>query len=264
MLLALPCFVAVALWMEVRRGGQDATARSPRPGALDALTIAGLGAIGYYVASTLDYLGLQYVTASVGRLFLFAYPTIVLVLSFLILGKRPRLAEIGALLITYIGLFIVLWPGLAGENRSILQGAMLIFGSALCFAVFLVGASSMTQRYGSLRFTAWAMCVACLCCIAQFLVLRPLDALSVPWPVFWLCVTIAIVSTVLPVFAIGEALRRIGANRVALIGALGPVSAIAFGAIGLDEAISLEQLIGSAFVIGGVMIVTVRPAKPSA
>lgn len=262
MLLSLPCFMAVAAWMELRRRRRPRPIRSKNPGLRDGTVIVGLGMLGYWVASTLDYLGLQYVSASLGRLLLFAYPTIVLILSFLFFGKRPKPVELAALAATYAGLVIVMWPGLAGDNPSLLHGAILILGSGTSFAVFLVGAGHMTQRYGSLSFTAWAMCVASLCCVLQFLVLRPVAALAVPWPVFWLCVTIAIVSTVLPVFAVGEALRRIGATRVALIGALGPVSAIIFGALGLDEDIGIEQLAGSALIIAGVLLVTVRP-KPA-
>jgi drug/metabolite transporter (DMT)-like permease len=58
-------------------------------------------------------------------------------------------------------------------------------------------------------------------------------------------------------------LRRIGANQVAMIGAVGPVSAIIFGGIVLDESMSLIQLAGAALVIVGVLLATVgrRAAK---
>jgi drug/metabolite transporter (DMT)-like permease len=57
-----------------------------------------------------------------------------------------------------------------------------------------------------------------------------------------------------------EALRRIGANQVALIGALGPVSTIFLGWVGLDEAMSVWQLAGAALVLLGVLLVSMRPA----
>jgi drug/metabolite transporter (DMT)-like permease len=57
-----------------------------------------------------------------------------------------------------------------------------------------------------------------------------------------------------------EALKRIGASQVAMIGALGPVSTIALGWVGLDEAMSALQLAGAALVLAGVLLVSVKPA----
>jgi drug/metabolite transporter (DMT)-like permease len=71
----------------------------------------------------------------------------------------------------------------------------------------------------------------------------------------------ALVSTVLPVFMTSEALRRIGANQVALYGALGPVTTIFFGWMGLDEIMTPVQLAGALLVLGGVLLVTFKAAR---
>jgi drug/metabolite transporter (DMT)-like permease len=60
-----------------------------------------------------------------------------------------------------------------------------------------------------------------------------------------------------------EALKRIGANQVAMIGALGPVSTIALGWVGLDEAMTALQLVGAVLVLAGVLLVSVKPSKPA-
>jgi drug/metabolite transporter (DMT)-like permease len=77
-----------------------------------------------------------------------------------------------------------------------------------------------------------------------------------------LMAAVAVVSTVIPAFMVSEALRRIGANHVSLIGGLGPLVAIVFGYIGLDEAMTVLQFCGAALILAGVMIVSVRPARP--
>jgi drug/metabolite transporter (DMT)-like permease len=74
----------------------------------------------------------------------------------------------------------------------------------------------------------------------------------------------AVFSTVLPVFLTAEALRRIGANQVALLGALGPVTTLFSGSTGLDETLAPVQWAGVALVLAGVMLVTLRPAKTPA
>jgi drug/metabolite transporter (DMT)-like permease len=69
----------------------------------------------------------------------------------------------------------------------------------------------------------------------------------------------AIFSTVLPTFMTAEALKRIGANQVAILGALGPVTTIFFGFVGLDEQMTWLQLLGTALVLAGVVLVTLKP-----
>ena len=50
-----------------------------------------------------------------------------------------------------------------------------------------------------------------------------------------------------------EGIKRIGANQVAMIGAIGPVLTIFFGWLLLSEPVTLVQLIGAVLVLGGVL-----------
>jgi drug/metabolite transporter (DMT)-like permease len=177
------------------------------------------------------------------------------------LHTRPRARELVALGVTYSGVALVMANAAQGANRDLALGAALCFASAAGYAVYLVAGSQVVQRVGSMRFTAYAMTVASGFCILQFLLLRPLSALAMPGQVYGLAIAMALVSTVLPVFITTEALRRIGANQVALFGALGPVTTLFFGWMGLDEVMTPVQLAGAALVLGGVALVTLRAAK---
>jgi drug/metabolite transporter (DMT)-like permease len=252
MVFSLPFFVATAFW--VRRD----TARTPLT-RRDWWAVLFLGFLGYYLASFLDFLGLQYISAGLGRLMLFLYPTITVLLSALFLGKYVSRRDIVALVISYAGLALVLSQGFAGENRNLTLGALLVFGSALCYAVYLVSSSQVVTRIGSMRFTAYATSVASLLCILQFLLLRPLSALQLPPQVYGLAIAMALGCTVLPVFVTSEALRRIGANQVAIIGAAGPVTTIFLGWLGLEESMTLLQIAGAVLVLAGVLLVTTKP-----
>ena len=64
-----------------------------------------------------------------------------------------------------------------------------------------------------------------------------MSALVLPWQVYALAIVMAVGCTVVPVFMTSEALRRIGANHVAMLDALGPVSTVALGWLELDEEI---------------------------
>ena len=254
MVLSLPFFLAAAAW--VAREG----ARAPI-GGRDAWAIVFLGFVGYYFASFADFLGLQYVSSGLGRLILFIYPTLVVILSLAFLHKRPTAREVVALGVTYSGIALVMSNAVGSSNANLALGAALCFASAAGYAVYLVASSQVVQRVGSVRFTAYAMSVASAFCILQFLLLRPLSALQLPGEVYGLALAMALFSTVLPVFITSEALRRIGANQVALFGALGPVTTIFFGWLGLDEIMTPVQLAGAALVLGGVLLVTFKAAR---
>ena len=250
MVFSLPFFLAAAAW-----AGRD----RERPPVVrrDALAIVFLGFVGYYFSSFVDFLGLQYISAGLGRLILFLYPTLVVLLSLVFLRKRPSPRELTALILTYSGIAVVMSQAL-GANVNLPLGAALVFASAVGYSVYLVAGSQVVRRVGSMRFTAYAMTVASAFCIAQFFLLRPVSALELPTPVYGYALAMALGSTVFPVFVTSEALKRIGANQVALIGALGPVTTIFFGWLGLDESMTPVQLLGAALVLPGVMLVSIK------
>src|SRR5690242_6032683 len=254
MVFSVPFFVAAALWV---RGG---TEHRPLAGR-ELAAVAGLGILSYYGASFLDFIALQYIPAGLGRLLLFTYPTIVVLLSAAFLGKRVTRREIVALALTYAGLALVFEQSLQGEHRNFWLGASLAFGSSVCYALYLVAGAEVITRVGSVRFTAYAMTAASVACILQFFALRPLSALDLPAPVYAYAIAMAVVSTAVPVFMTSEALRRVGANTVAIIGALGPVTTIVFGWLGLEETMTLIQIAGSALVLVGVVVISLKPGK---
>lgn len=250
MALSLPFFLAIGWWL--RR-------EEPVLSARDWTNAALLGFVGYYAASYLDFIGLQYVGAGVGRLILFLFPTLVVLLSFVFLRKRPAARELAALALSYAGIALVVSAHLSpAGGTSFLFGAVLIFAGALLYAVYLVAGSQVVKRLGSMRFTAYSMSFAALPAVLQYVLLEPLSSLEVPRAVWGYAVVLALFSTVLPVFLQAEALKRIGANHFALVGALGPVSVAVTSAIGLDESFTALQALGGLFVIAGVLLVSLK------
>jgi drug/metabolite transporter (DMT)-like permease len=253
MMIALPVFIGMAAWTHIKHGTSGASAR-------DVAAAVGLGCIGYYAASTLDFIGLQYVPAGIGRLILFVYTSFVFVLSSLFLGTPIRGRDVLALVLIYSGLALGLavTPPTSGQNMML--GVTLILAGAMLIAIYLVSGSQIVNRLGTVRYTSYAMISAAVCCIFQFAMLRPLSALDVPQNTMVLCAVLTVVS-VLPEFFVAEALRRIGANQVAIIGALGPVSTMVFGYAALGETMTMLQLLGAGLVVGGVVAVSRARAR---
>jgi drug/metabolite transporter (DMT)-like permease len=256
MVFSLPFFIGVALWSRRDRSQAPLSRR-------DTAAILALGFSGYYASSFLDFLSLQYVSASLERLILFLYPTMVLLISVLFLKRRASRREFAALAISYAGIALVFLHDLASgaTNRDLGLGGTLVFASALLYAMYLIAGTDVISRVGSARFTAYAMTVACLCVIAQFLLLHPLAKLDLPWQVYAYGAAIALLSTVLPIFMTSEALKRIGAMKVSMLGALGPVATI-FGDVWIMGApVGALQIGGSALVLIGVFIISTQARK---
>ncbi len=254
MALSLPFFIVM--------GAVAGRRASRRLAAGDWVWMAALGFLGYYLASYLDFLGLNHISAALERLILFLYPTLVIVLSALFLSKPIGGRMLGALALCYLGIALALGHDLhlGGDAAAVLTGSALVFGSALAYALYLMGNGEVVGRLGSLRVTALATSFACVYCIAQFLVLRPAASLfALPWQVYGLGLAMALFSTVGPVWMVSEAIRRLGAGPVSLTGTLGPVITIFLGWLILDEAIGPWQLAGAVLVIAGVLVMARSP-----
>jgi drug/metabolite transporter (DMT)-like permease len=251
MLFALPLFVLLAWWAS--RGKPPLTRR-------DWLAVAGLGFSGYYMASFLDFAGLQYITASLERLILYLNPTLVLALSVLLLGRKTSAAQLGALAVSYAGVLLVFGHELSFAGPDAVLGSALVFASAVSYALYLLYSGEVVRRLGALRLTGLATTVACLLCIAQFLLLRPLEAaLTVAPQVIWLSVLNAVLCTFVPVIAVMMAIERIGSTMTAQTGMIGPLSTIFMGAVILGEPFTAWVAAGTALVLAGIwMLARVR------
>jgi drug/metabolite transporter (DMT)-like permease len=251
MLFALPLFLVLAWW--AGRGRRPLT-------RTDWLLVLGLGFTGYYLASFLDFAGLQYISASLERLILYLNPTLVLLLGALLFGQRVRARQLLAMGISYAGIALVFGHELRLTGPDVALGALLVFASAASYAVYLVYSAQAVRRIGSLRLTGLATSVACALCIAQFLLLRPLAAAVVPEPVLWLSLLNAIVCTFVPVLAVMMAIERIGAALTAQTGMIGPLATVALGVTVLGEPFNAWILAGIAFVLLGVgLLARTRP-----
>ncbi len=249
MVFALPFFVLMAWW--AGRGKASLTQR-------DWQGVVGLGFCGYYLSSFLDFWGLEFISASLERLILYLNPTIVLVLGALLFKKHITQRQGVAMAISYSGVLLVFGHevGLAGPHA--VWGALLVFLSAVTYAVYLTYSGQLVQRLGALRLAGLATSVACFFCIVQFALLRPITAAQVPEPVFWLSLLNATACTVLPVLLVMMAIERIGPGLTAQTGMIGPMSTLLMGVWILDEPFNMWIIAGTVLVLSGVFWVT-RP-----
>jgi drug/metabolite transporter (DMT)-like permease len=256
MLFALP-FYAAAMWYYFA----NQQLKKVKPSTYFAAGLIGL--LGYYISSLFDFIGLQYVSASIERIILFIYPTLAVLLNLLIFKVAITKRQWLAILITYIGIGLAYW----GELNQIPDTKMFFFGTwmillcAITFAFYLVGSGKIIPKIGAPQFTSLSMLAASVGIFIHYFVTHPQGIASiVDMPILysssiWLVIALAIIGTVIPSFLMSGGMKRIGSNDLAIITSIGPVSTLFQARWILNEAFSWEQILGTVFVVLGVILV---------
>ena len=250
MVFSLPIFLGFAWW-----GGRNAAPMTRR----DLLGVVVLGCTGYYLASLLDFMGLQYISASLERLILYLNPTMVLLLGWLLHRRGVVRRQWLGMSLSYVGVLLVFGRELHAQGPNVGLGATLVFLSAVSYAIYLTLSPVLVQRLGALRLVGWATSIASVLCVAHFVVTRPWSAALVPAPVLGLSLLNAILCTAVPVLLVMLAIERIGAATTAQIGMIGPMSTLLMGVVILGEPLSIWLLAGTALVLAGIMVFSARP-----
>ena len=250
MLFSAPFFAMLGWWAS--RDG----ANEPLSWA-DRRMLVVLGLIGYYLASYFDFLGLQYVTAALERLLLFVHPTFVVLFSAMLFGRRITRIDVIAIVLSYLGIFVVFYNDLSTQAGNVLLGSAWVLLSALFYAAYLIGSGRLVGRVGTLRFACYAGIISSVAVVTHFLVTRDASLIvSQLAPVYGLSLVMAVFSTVMPIVLTSEGIRRIGASHASIIGSVGPLATIFLGAIFLGEPVTLVQIVGALFVLAGVLTIS--------
>ncbi len=244
---ALPLFLLVA-WREERRADAPLL-------AADAARCAGLGVVGYYLASFLDFEGLRFIGVGLERMVLYLYPAVVVLAGALFLGQRPTALMLGALGGTSAGIAMTFAGSSGGGPHAVLAGSALVAGSALAYAGYVLLSGTMMRRIGGRRFMAMAMTAACLAMLLHAAVALGCAGggtlFAQPMPVYGCGLALALLGTVAPALLMGEGMARIGAQRFAIISSVGPLGTVVLGWLLLGEAVTPLGGVGILLTIAG-------------
>ncbi|MBK8054950.1 MAG: EamA family transporter [Saprospiraceae bacterium] len=223
----------------------------------DYYYIVGLGIIGYYLASYFDFKGLEYITATLERLILFIYPTLVVLISALFLRKKITPIQVVAIVITYVGIGITFVPELELDHQNnVIAGSIFIFLSALTYAVYLIGSGELVRKIGSQRLTSLVLIVSCITVLIHYYVEDGRTLLGFDMMVYVLCLIMAIFCTVIPTFMVAEGIKLIGAGNAAIISTVGPLATIIMATQILGEPFNLWHAAGTVLILFGVFWVS--------
>lgn len=251
MIFSLPFFVISAAVSSAKETNVRFTTRQ-------WVLVALVGCLGYYISSLLDFLGLQYVTAGIERLILFVYPTLALLMSSVLFRHKIKPVQWLALVVTYIGLLVAFISEVdfqSAHNKNFLIGALLILLCAVTYAAYIVGSGRLIPMLGAAKFNSYAMSFASVGVLLHFFITSDLSLLGFSAPVYVYGLLMSVLSTVIPSYLVTEGIRRIGSDNAAIVGSIGPVSTIIMAWFFLQETVSWLQLLGTALILVGVLLI---------
>ncbi|MFM7396891.1 MAG: DMT family transporter [Gammaproteobacteria bacterium] len=256
-MISLPLF----WWFALRRESLSTIATTP-PRAILVAALA--GALCYYAGALLDFLALTMIDASIERVLIFSYPAMVVIFTSVRDRRWPEPRVLMATGLAYLGIFFTMGGFDLAELRANLLGALLVIGSALSYAIYFLVSETYTRSVGSARFTLIAMTAATACLGPHYFFLHGAEELPSITPTGWLLlIGIAVFCMFLPVSFQAEGVRRIGAERGAVLSTVGPPTTVILAYVLLNERLSAWQWAGMALIVLGILVLDlVRSRKP--
>lgn len=254
MLFALPFYIVI-LGKEYRK---------PHPAIVksDWINILVLGLIGYYLAALFDFLGLQYVSASLERNIIFTYPTFVLIMGRFFYRRKIHSVQMLAVLVCYLGILIAFYSDKAAyDSDNLVKGTIFVLLSSVTYALYLVRSDKLIKNIGTIRFTCISMIVSGLAVLVHYFVVHGWNIFGFSAPVYFLGIGVAVIGTVLPSFLMTKGIELIGSSNMAIVASIGPIATIFFCYFILHESFTLYHLAGTILVLAGVIIISVRGNK---
>jgi len=246
MLFSLPVYIFLLCFFL-----RDPNKRA-RLSATNIACASGAGLLGYYVSSFLDLLGLQYVTAQLGRMILYVYPTFVVLLGAAFFGKKITLTTIIALSITYLGVAVLFGHDINQFGDDVMLGSAYILACAFTFSLYLLFSKPLITEIGSLIFTCISLISASIGILIHYSITHSIASPAVNTTSLLLILFIAIFCTVIPTFFTTAAVARIGPDRTGILAMVGPAFTSFFAVFIINETFTIYHCIGIILSVIGV------------
>jgi drug/metabolite transporter (DMT)-like permease len=249
--LSLPLMWAWVLWLK-----GWGSIRSASRGAVLGASLGGI--ICYCIGSLFNFYALTLLPASVERVILFSYPAMI-VLAGMSMGRgSPSARVVIAIGLTYLGIFLTVGGFDASLVRANSTGAVYVLICAATYAFYFLVSERYVRTLGSQQFALYAMTSAGIALMLLFWIRIGWHRLHLELADWALMAGIVLFATVLPMFMAAEGVRRIGAQRAALAGTIGPVATLAMAAVLLGERLKPMQLAGSALIVIGILVLELK------
>ena len=212
----------------------------------------------FFFASALFYfLAVNRLTAGMTTVIFYSYPAMVAIGSSVFLREKFTAATAVALLLAMVGLVLVAGP-LGGEVQLDPLGVGEAIVSCASFAIYTLLIHKTARTDGPLTVTfTLSLCSLVAGCVVFAGHIPALAGISVTQ--IGLSCGLALASTIIPIVLYIEAVKRIGATKSSLIGVCETPSSLLLAFLILGETITLNQGVGSLFIVASILVITIPP-----
>lgn len=224
-----------------------------------------LGVTGIFLHNSLMYKGLEYTSATTASIILALIAIQVVILDLLLYRRWPDRLAVAGVVLAFLGTAFVITDGhiLTLFSIGFGRGEVLVFLSALTWAIYSVVGREVLQDYPALIVTTYATLIGLLFFLPFFLV-RPDVILAVYSDTTALAYIffLGYVGSALGFLWYYQAVVEMGTVGASIYMNLIPVFGVISAAIFLGEQVDTAVLGGGALVLAGVMLVN-RPFSRS-
>jgi drug/metabolite transporter (DMT)-like permease len=150
---------------------------------------------------------------------------------------------------------------IALSGEAALHGTLLVLGSALSFAFYVLFSKRYIKHLGSQLFTCIAMISSCIFGLLHGVLVLDIATLTLSFNAWLWLLLLVIFSTVIPSFMMVEAINRLGPAQTGVVGMLGPVFTIALAIMLLGEPFTVQLVLGVVLMMLGVAVLIKDQAK---
>ena len=217
------------------------------------LPLAALGILMSLSSLTL-FLSYNYMAAGIASTILFVYPIMVAVIMSLFFKEKMTVQTILCILLATSGIML-LYRGSDGQTLS-LTGTLLAIGSALAYALYLVGVNhKKVAHVATLTVTFYVLCFGVLLFAGRLLFGEGELTLPTKWYLWLDAFALAALPTTLSLLCTTAAIQMIGSTPTAILGALEPVTAVIMGILLFGEGMTGREAFGIAMILVAVSFV---------
>ena len=213
-------------------------------------------AVGFVIFPVVYTVGQQRTSALHGVMILAALPIFTGVYAAIVVRRLPRRAWLAGCAVALVGEIVLIGGRGASTGGATLAGDLIVLAAALCVSAgYVAGAMLPPRGLSSLATTLWGVLLGTivLAPLAAGLLVR--DGVPEAGAKAWAAVVfLALVTSIVGYLGWYWALDRGGIARIATLQFLQPVSGFALAAIVLGESVTVPIAIGSALIVGGILI----------
>ena len=221
----------------------------------DLLVVFFLGLIGVFINQWSFFVGLQTADPTTSALILATTPILTSVLAAIFLKEKLTIRMVMGSIVAIIGIYFVVTKGDL-SSLHIDKGLLWIVITMITFAIMIIMTRLLSNRIDPLTITLYSNVVGLIVSIPfAFLLDTPVHVSSDMSDWFFLIGTAVVVHGIATLIW-NQNIRHVDASKASILSNLEPFVAMIMGLILLYKPITRAEIVGSLFIVGGVVLST--------